>query len=57
MTERTEKKLMTKHYRKKKQYCKAMEPAEKKYHWRKKQFRDMKYKQEIQKNFPKNTKH
>ena len=26
---------MTKHYRKKKQYCKAMEPAEKKYHWRK----------------------
>ena len=35
LTERTEKKLMTKHYRKKKQYCKAMEPAEKKYHWRK----------------------
>ena len=31
----TEKKLMTKHYRKKKQYCKAMEPAEKKHHWRK----------------------
>ena len=34
-----------------------MEPAEKKISLEKKQFRDMKYKQEIQKNFPKNTKH
>ena len=33
-----------------------MEPAEKKIFLEKKQFRDMKNKQEIQKNCPKNTK-
>ena len=33
-----------------------MEPAEKKISLEKKQFRDMKNKQEIQKNCPKNTK-
>ena len=41
------KKLINKH-RKKKQYYKAMEPAEKKIFLEKKQFRDMKNKQEIQ---------
>ena len=45
---------MIKH--RKKQYYKAMEPAEKKIFMEKKQFRDMKNKQEIQKNCPKNTK-
>ena len=40
----------------KKQYHKAMEPPEKNIFMEKKQFRDMKSKQEIQKENPKNTK-